>query len=85
MDKAEALRVYARQWDDRDLEVWVAEIKQRAAIRIGQLVQELPTYEGFRGIRPSGGTNEMKQHSIEDAGLSKTAVYRYEEVAGPRH
>ena len=40
-DKSVALHVYARQLDERDLEVWMAEIKLRASVQIGALVREL--------------------------------------------
>jgi hypothetical protein len=40
-DKAAALAAYARQRDDRDLEVWVREIHLRACVRIGELSREL--------------------------------------------
>lgn len=40
-DKAAALQAYARQRDDRDLDVWMSEIKLRATVRIGELVRDL--------------------------------------------
>ena len=40
-DKAAALAAYARQRDDRDLEVWVREIHLRACVRIE------PTLDAF--------------------------------------
>ena len=40
-DKAAALAAYARQRDDRDVDVWMSEIHNRVCIRIGQLSQEL--------------------------------------------
>lgn len=41
--RAAALAAYARQRDDKDLEVWISEIKLRASVRIGELVRELET------------------------------------------
>src|SRR3954470_4525690 len=40
-----ALRLYARQRDDKELEVWRGEIRVRASIRIGELVAELNVAE----------------------------------------
>ena len=82
-DRAAALQAYARQRDDRDLEVWMAEIKLRASVRIGELVRELETAEGFKGnqheVLPDSG---KKQKAITDAGLSPSTAYRYQELAG---
>jgi hypothetical protein len=55
-DKAAALQAYARQREDRDLEVWMSEIKLRASVRIGELVRELETAQGERTeLRPANG------------------------------
>jgi hypothetical protein len=35
-DQAEALAYYARQRDDRQLDIWMSEIRLRAVIRIGE-------------------------------------------------
>jgi hypothetical protein len=80
-----ALQAYARQRDDRDLEVWTAEIKLRASVRIGELVRELDTHERVRtDLRPSAG-KQTKGQAIRDAGLSKSTANRYEGLAGSRH
>lgn len=42
-DKAAALAAYARQSDDRELEVWVREIHLRACVRIGELSRAIET------------------------------------------
>ncbi len=86
-DKASALQAYARQRDDRDLDVWFAEIKLRANVRIGELVRELETAE--RGAGPAGSValpsgGKSKAEAIADAGLSKSEAYRAQELAGPR-
>jgi len=66
------------------LEVWTAEIKLRASVRIGELVRELDTAQSHGGKvwRPSSG--KSKSEAIADAGLSKSTANRYEGLAGPR-
>lgn len=86
-DKASALAAYARQRDDADLLVWTQEIKLRASIRVGQLVQELDAAQGVRVDLTSSQRREevtTKAEAIADAGLSKSEAYRYQELAGPR-
>lgn len=85
-DQAKLLEAYARQRDDRELEVWMAEIKLRASIRIGELVQELERERGARTDLEhcaSDGT-KSKADAIRDAGLSTRTAYRYEQLAGSR-
>jgi hypothetical protein len=85
-DKAAALQAYARQRDDRDLDVWMAEIKLRASVRIGELVRELDTAQkvgqGSEVQLPSGG--KSKAEAISEAGLTKSDAYRYQDLAGPK-
>ena len=90
-DKAAALQAYARQRDDKDLEVWVAEIKLRASVRIGEIVRELdvakPGGANERGER--GGSTvtqggQSKSDAIAEAGLSRKTAYEYQELAGGR-
>ena len=83
-DKAEALQAYARQRQDVDLERWVAEIKLRAVVRIGELSRELETARGAGGhnreARPNGGTN-VKANALRSAGISRSAAHRAEQIA----
>ena len=87
-DKAAALAAYARQRDDRDLEVWVREIHLRACVRIGVLSRDLDQAQTFRqvdGARvrlPTGG--KSKADALADAGISTSTAQRYEELAGGR-
>ncbi|WP_424138629.1 hypothetical protein [Roseomonas chloroacetimidivorans] len=84
LDKAAALALYARQRDDRDLEVWVQEIKLRASIRIGELAREIETAERARtDLHPDAGT-QTKTAILAEAGLSTSTAHRYEELAGGR-
>ena len=87
-DKAAALAAYARQRDDRDLEVWVREIHLRACVRIGELSRDLDQAQTVRNadgatVRlPAGG--KSKAAALADAGISKSAAQRYEELTGGR-
>lgn len=81
-DQAAALAAYARQRDDKDLEGWVAEIKLRAVVRIGELSRQLdkaPPAKGHGAGIPASGKTKAK--ALEDAGVSTSAAQRYEELA----
>ena len=80
-DKAEALRLYARQANDRDMEVWASEIKLRAVRRIGELSARLEKAPSGRAAvsLPYDGTSKLD--ALESAGISKSAANRYEQVA----
>lgn len=87
-DKAAALAAYARQRDDRELEVWVREIHLRACVRIGELSRDLDQAQTVRQadgatVRlPAGG--KSKAAALADAGISTSTAQRYEELAGGR-
>jgi hypothetical protein len=87
-DKAAALAAYARQRDDRDLEVWVREIHLRACVRIGVLSRDLDQAQTVRqadgvAVRlPAGG--KSKAEALAHAGISTSTAQRYEELAGGR-
>lgn len=49
-NKAEALRVYAKQAKDIDMQNWAAEIRVRAERRAGELLKEIPKQYGARGV-----------------------------------
>ena len=85
-DKAAALQAYARQRDDRDLDVWMSEIKLRASVRIGELVRELDSAKPGPMAGDTSGRPEVtsKAKAIANAGLSKSTAYDYQELAGPR-
>ena len=83
-DKAAALQAYARQRDDRDLDVWMSEIKLRASVRIGELVRELDSQQGARTELPDSTVGKSKTEAIEAAGLTERTAQRYQELAGPR-
>jgi hypothetical protein len=80
-DKAEALAHYARQRDDKELDVWMSEIRLRAVIRIGELSRELEKVvtTGPSSVKiPSDG--KPKEQVLAEAGLSTSTANRYEEL-----
>lgn len=80
-DKAEALRLYARQANDRDLEVWTAEIKVRAVRRIGELSAALETAPSGRAAVSLPAVGKSKSDALTEAGISSSSANRYEQVA----
>lgn len=82
-DKAEALRLYAHQRGDVEMEIWTAEIKIRAIRRIGELSADLETAQGKRTDKLSNsGVTKSKETALKNAGLSKMTAFRCEQVAG---
>jgi ParB family chromosome partitioning protein len=78
-DKAEALRLYAQQQRDEDLERYAAEIKTRAMRRIGELSADLETARGPNSKLPSGG--KYKTEVLAEAGISTSTANRCEKLA----
>lgn len=83
-DKAEALRAYAKQANNRDAEVQFAEIKVRAEIKCGELLKDMAE----RGERDSGKGNRnpsLKSQDatpkLEDLGISKDESSRFQQAA----
>ena len=85
-DKAAALQAYARQRDDRDLDVWMSEIKLRASVRIGELVRELDKAQPGPAAEIGDSTvaQPSKLDAVAAAGLTPRTAQRYQELAGPR-
>jgi hypothetical protein len=87
-DQADALRVYGRQANDSDLERWAAEIKVRAMRRIGEISATLEKAKaGTKKGGSRGGSYESprnglsKETTLKNAGLSKQAAHRCEQIA----
>lgn len=78
-DKSEAMRLYAKQAQDTELEQWAAEIKLRAQRAIGELSTALETQKGGFGMVPTGGKH--KAEVLADAGISTSTANRYEKLA----
>lgn len=87
-DRSAALAAYARQRDDKELEVWVREIQLRACVKIGELSRELDRANGRRtDITSSTCMEEVmptKADVLASAGISHSAAHNYEQLAGGR-
>ena len=77
-DKAEALRAYARQAHNTEMEVQVAEIKLRALRRMGELSKALEKAKNDTALPING---KSKSEQLYDAGVSTSAAHRAEQVA----
>lgn len=72
-DKAEAMRVYARQAQDGELMWWAAEIKIRAERRAGELLPDL--------IEHGGDKARSHAATLRDLGVTKSESSRWQQVA----
>jgi len=85
-DTAEALRAYAKQAKNKDLEVDAAEIRIRAERRVGELIRK---QKGTIGLAPAGrpkkiGSDEepiSRQPTLADAGIDKKLSFRGQRLA----
>lgn len=77
-DKAEAIRLYARQQQDSELEDYAAKIKARAMRRLGQLSSDLDTASNQHALSSGGKT---KAEVLYNAGISTTTAHRCEKLA----
>jgi hypothetical protein len=71
-----------RQRDDNQAAVQLKVIVRRACLRIGVLSAEMDTSKGGanpKATLPAGG--KSKAQALKDAGLSKSAANRYEQLA----
>ena len=85
-DKAEAMRVYARQAKDRQLEVDAAEIRIRAERRLGELIKAQQETVGLAkgGGDTSTGTRKVpvqEPPTLTEAGISKNLSSRAQKLA----
>jgi N6-adenosine-specific RNA methylase IME4 len=78
-DKAEALRAYARQAKNPQLEADAWEIRKRAEDKLGELSAALDKAERARtDLRPVKG-KQTKMQALKAAGISTSAANRYEQ------
>ena len=83
LDKVDALRAYAKQQDEPEMEIWLAEMKLRARRRIGEISAGLETSKGERtdiGPLPSAG-KRSKTETLKQAGITTSVANRCEKVA----
>lgn len=86
-DQAACLAAYARQRDDREVERWLAEIKVRAAAKIGELSRQLKHGQGGRpkNLLPGGTSfpqrNPGKNEVLKHAGISPVKASQFEELS----
>lgn len=79
-DKATALKAYATQAHNPELERMAAEIRLRAKRRIGEISADLDTAQGARTdqLLPDAGT---KLETLKSAGISTSEAHRCEKLA----
>ena len=84
-DKAEALRLYARQAKDREMEIWLGEIRSRAERRIGELKLEAreagELHEGGRPKKTPADREEVSKIKLADLGIDEKLSMRAEKLA----
>lgn len=79
-DKAEAMRLYARQAQDDKLQVWAAEIKLRAERRAGEMLGEMA--ESGERVGPYDGSKKTSNSVLlDDLRISKIQSSRWQEEA----
>lgn len=76
-DKAEALRAYARQVKNPQLEADAWEIRKRAEDKLGELSTMLEARRGNKVKLPAGG--KFKKQALKAVGISTSAANRYEQ------
>jgi len=79
LDKVEALRAYAKQQNDIDMELWLAEMKIRARRRSGEISQSLEKSADQYSALPTAG--KSKTEVLNDAGINKSVAHRCEKIA----
>jgi|SRR5581483_2997198 len=84
-DRAEAMRLYARQAGNRALEVDAAEIRLRAERRLGELIKAqkdtVGLNTGARGIGTSAVPKENRTPTLADVGIDKKLSSRAQKLA----
>jgi hypothetical protein len=79
-DKAEALRVYAKQAQDIDMQNWAAEIRLRAERRAGELLKAMPKQHGSRGTGKK--VESPCATPLAELGVTKTQSSKWQKLAG---
>jgi hypothetical protein len=85
IDIAIAIKAYARQAENRDLEADAVEIRLRAERKVGQLMAMQVKMVGFNeGGRPKTGLSEnpvSKPPTLAEAGINKNLAHRSRQLA----
>lgn len=80
-DKSEAVRCYARQAKNKQLEVDAAEIRLRAERRLGEILRDTPKNTGAQGIGKSAVPTENRTPTLSDLGIDKKLSSRAQRLA----
>ena len=80
-DKAEALRTYAAQAKDRDLELWAGEIRLRAERRAGGLLKEMKERGERVGHDGAKKTSRERRLVLPDLGITRDQSSRWQCLA----
>jgi N6-adenosine-specific RNA methylase IME4 len=83
-DKAEAVRIYARQAKNKQLEIDAAEIRLRAERRLGELLAETERNRGLSGSTVTGSGREPVKDTrptLAELGISKKLSMQCQQLA----
>src|ERR1700689_4059581 len=78
-DKAEALRVYAKQAADIDMQNWAAEIRIRAERRAGEQLKKIPKQHGARGVGKK--VESPRATPLSELGIPKPQSSKWQRLA----
>lgn len=79
-DQAEAVRAYAAQAKDTELETYAAEIKLRAERRVGELLTHMAE-TGERAGRGEAQKSRPATIQLDDLGVTKSQSSRWQQIA----
>jgi N6-adenosine-specific RNA methylase IME4 len=81
-DKAEAMRAYARQAKNRDLEADASEIRLRAERRLGEMLIASPRHEGGRPAKTRSVEEQVSEKpKLAEAGIDRKLSMRAQKLA----
>ena len=81
LDKSAALAAYAKQANDHEMAIWLAEMQLRAMRKVGELTSKLEKAPSGKAAHSLPMSGKSKAKSIADAGLSKNKVSRCEKIS----
>lgn len=83
-DQAEAMRVYAQQASNREMEITAAEIRLRAEYRLGELIRAQKQTVGLhKGGRPKtrSGAEQVSKPKLAEVGIDRKLSMRAQRLA----